>query len=304
MIGNMIVIESEAGKEALHLYDLIDKNKVGERLAAFFAITYLVLPIIAACLFCFYKIHKNFAVVSLLLFLLAAIISIVSKDILVYSLSMSTGIDYEVDKVCFTYLLLVISFFVLSFVVLSYAGSNEKYTTRDITESGILIAAALGLNFIKLFPMKTGGSVNLQMLPLFLLALRRGPLKGFISCGIIYGLISCLTDGYGIAFYPFDYLVAFGGAAIMGFFSKFVLNESTNYNIKGEFFLLLGGVSATVIRFLAGTISSMVIYSYEFKPAALYNAGYVFVSGGIALAIIMALYGPILKINKLYPVEK
>ena len=39
----------------------------------------------------------------------------------------------------------------------------------------------------------------------------------------IFGLVTCLTDGYGFYTYPFDYLIGFGSIAVFGFFSR--LNE-------------------------------------------------------------------------------
>ena len=72
-------------------------------------------------------------------------------------------------------------------------------------------------------------------------------------------------------------------------------------NFKGEVFLFVGVAIATIMRFVAATISSMLIYDYEIVPAMIYNVGYIFISGAIALAVIMALYGPIAKISKQFP---
>ena len=93
---------------------------------------------------------------------------------------------------------------------LSQSYDETDFTIRDIAEDGILIAAAFGLNFIKIPVGPTGGSINLQMLPLMIIALRRGPFHGLVSGGIVYGLLTCLTDGYGFACYPFDYLIGRG----------------------------------------------------------------------------------------------
>jgi len=48
----------------------------------------------------------------------------------------------------------------------------------------------------------------------------------------------------------------------------------------------------------------MIFYDLDVAAAMLYNVGYVFISGGLALAILMALYGPLLKINKRFPPQK
>lgn len=271
----------------------------------FFILIFLVFPLIG-CVFIFLgKFKKNFYVGSVLLFLLCAISAILSKDVLATSLSIQTDLDYSSHGLFFCNILVVVAFFLASFNSLVFASNDIKMSISDITESGILIALALVLNFIKIPIGDTGGSINLKLLPLFILALRRGPLKSFIGAGIAFGLIECLTDGYGIATYPFDYLLGMGSVAVLGFFTPLIFGKNqTTYNVKGEIFLFIGALLSTFIRFVGGIASSMVIYGYQFLPAAIYNVVYVFVSGGIAIALIMAIYGPFLKINKRFPAEK
>lgn len=304
-ISKFYILEIDEVETNFRFINLLQGGGAGKGISAFFVIVYIALPLLASGLLFLNRVHKNFAFVSLFIFMFCGVVSIVSKDVFVEALGSRLDVDIDVDKICVPAIVPTIFFFVLSTMILSFSVNELKFTTRDITESGVLIAAALGLNFLKLFPAPTGGSVNLQMLPLFLLAIRRGPLKGFIGCGIVYGLISCLTDGYGFACFPFDYLLAFGGASFVGLFSKYILSEKEdNYNFVGELMLFVGAVGATFIRFVGGTISSMLLYDYPFREALLYNFGYVFISGGLAVAVLMALYGPLLKINKLYPPQK
>ena len=305
MIPNFYLMKVNGEKVYYSFIQLLNGGGVGASISALYSINYIGLPLLACVLFFFHKVHKNFSFVALFIFLFCGVVSIVTKDVFAEVLANTLDTKVSVKEICVPSIIPTLGFFILSTMILSFSINDIKFTTRDITESGVLIAAALALNFIKLFPAPTGGSVNLQMLPLFILAIRRGPVKGFIGCGIVYGLISCLTDGYGFAFFPFDYLLAFGGASFLGFFSNHVLSEEkTTYNLKGELMLFVGGVGATFIRFVGGTISSMLFYSYPLDAAMLYNVGYVFISGGIALAVLMALYGPLLKINKLYPPQK
>ncbi len=190
------------------------------------------------------------------------------------------------------------------FALIGASGYAEARSVKTIAEDGVLIAAAFVLNFVKIPVATGGGSINFQMLPLMIIALRRGPLDGFVAGGIVYGLLTCLTDGYGLATYPFDYLIGFGSVAVMGFFRGLILGkDQTTYNLKGILFLLLGGVLSTFVRFIGGCASSMVIYGVNFVGALTYNGIYIPVSGAIALAVIIALYGPLLRINRLYPSE-
>ena len=188
-----------------------------------------------------------------------------------------------------------------------YAFSKMPMTVHDIAEDAILIAAAFALNFAKI-PVPwafTGGSINFQMLPLFIIALRHGPLHGVVAGGLVYGLLTCFTEGYGFATYPFDYLIGFGSVAVLGFFKPLIMGKNQkSYNVMGEIFLALGVILATFVRLAGGTASSMVIYEYNFVDALLYNLTYVPASGVIALAVLMLLYGPLLRVNKLLPAKE
>ena len=58
---------------------------------------------------------------------------------------------------------------ILTEFIVSYR--KNQMTIRDIAEDGMLIAMAIILDFIKIPIGATGGSINLQMLPLFVIAL-------------------------------------------------------------------------------------------------------------------------------------
>ena len=182
--------------------------------------------------------------------------------------------------------------------------SNEKHTIKQIVEEGVLISLAFVLNFIKI-PLGPSGSINFQMLPLMIIALRHGPQHGFIAGGIIYGLLTCLTDGYGFITYPFDYLIGLGSVAVMGFFRSLIFGkDQKGYNFKGLLFIFIAGVLSTAIRFIGSTVSSIVVYEYDLVSALSYNALYIPLSGLVAIIAIMAMYGPLVKINKRYPVKE
>ena len=183
--------------------------------------------------------------------------------------------------------------------------SSEKRTTRQIVEEGMLIAAALVLDFIKIPIGATGGSINFQMLPLMIIALRYGPQHGFIAGGIVYGLVSCLIDGYGFACYPFDYLIGFGSVAAMGFFRKYIFGkDQTTYNKKGLFFIFIGGLITILIRYVGSNVSSIVVYNYTLKAALAYNAFYIPLAGLICIIALMAMYRPLIKANNAHPTEE
>ena len=89
----------------------------------------------------------------------------------------------------------------------------------------------------------------------------------------------------------------------MGFFRKYIFGENqNNYNVKGLIFIFVSGLLSTLIRYIGSNVSSIVVYKYTLEAALAYNAFYIPVSGLIATLAFMALYGPLIKINKRYPV--
>ena len=66
------------------------------------------------------------------------------------------------------------------------------FTVKDIAEIAILSARAIVLDRVVRIPLgATGGSINISMVPLYVIALRHGWFKSFIAGGIVYGLITC-----------------------------------------------------------------------------------------------------------------
>ena len=249
------------------------------------------------------RFKKGFASAASMLFFLVIPMMALEAEFFQYNSNIEylSSVELSWGAMC------TIAFAVIAAVVcLSVEFSDNPIITRQITEDGILIAAAFILNLIRIYKVPgQGGSINFQMLPLFIIALRHGPAHGLICGGILYGLITCLTDGYGFASYPFDYLIGFGSVMVMGFFRKLIFSENQNgYNLKGELFLLLAGVLATFIRFAGSSASSMVVYGVTFKEALIYNYIYIPVSGLISLVVIMAAYGPLAKVNNLFPAKK
>ncbi|MCI5453349.1 energy-coupled thiamine transporter ThiT [bacterium] len=262
----------------------------------------IVLPIIAGFLVRGEKGKENLMIGSALSFLVAFCFLFLSREFFANnSAEIENYHSVDISWGC--------AFSILFTVLAAGASTITPYQRRpisvgEIAENGILIAMAFGLNFIKL-PIQVQGSVNFQMLPLMIIALRRGPASGLICGGILFGLLTCLTDGYGFVTYPFDYLIGFGSVAVMGFFRPLIFGQNQKgYNFKGEVFLLLAGVLSTFVRFVGGTVSSILIYNTTFVAALIYNVGYISLSGILALAVLMAIYGPLVKVNASFPARK
>ncbi len=170
---------------------------------------------------------------------------------------------------------------------------------RDFVEIALFCAIAIVLDqFVKIPIGATGGSLNISVAPLFIIALRHGPIKGFIAGGVVYGLITCLLDGSIFACYPLDYLLAFGCVGILGLFARNINNTFESNKIMPYVFTVLSIAVWSILRCMFATIDSMIIFGMKsLKEAVVYNAPYVFPSAALDLVIVCALLPLIVKIN-------
>jgi len=88
---------------------------------------------------------------------------------------------------------------------------------RLVAEIGLTVALATVLGLLAVWQMPQGGSVSFVMLPLFVLALLRGPLVG-VSAGALYGIVDFMVKPY--FFHPvqvlLDYPLAFAACGLAG----------------------------------------------------------------------------------------
>ena len=161
---------------------------------------------------------------------------------------------------------------------------DRLLSPRTIAEIGIAIALAAVLHLVKLWEMPQGGSITLgTMVPLFVLALRRGPAVGAIA-GALYGIFEgWVLSGGRFFFHPLqvilDYPLAFGALGIAGLFRRHPA---------------FGVTFAVAARYLAHVVSGVVFfaqYAPKGQPVWLYSLGYniTFVGPDFALAIVLTL---------------
>lgn len=218
----------------------------------------------------------------------------------------------KITIISWSYFIYLFSLVLLALVYLRKVFANIHYTIYEISEIAILTALALVLDKVKIPLGITGGSINLSALPLFIIAIRHGAIKGIVASSVIFGLVSCLLDGYGMQFYPFDYLIAFSGYASVGLyiylFKKFILSKKAENDNNALMFMMsafvLGGITSFLSRMVGHTISSIVFYEYTFEAALVYNLPYVSISIIATTIAALLLAKPIQTINKRYPVKK
>ena len=155
-----------------------------------------------------------------------------------------------------------------------------------ITEIAAFVALSVICSFIKVWEMPQGGSVSLTMIPILLIAFRRGPLAGIITGGL-YGAISLVYAG--TIYHPLsillDYILAFGLVGISGFFRK---------NLPSILFGTFLGIAG---RFLSSLVSGAVLFG-SYAPAGqnpwvyslIYQATYLVPELIICLVMVGVLY--------------
>ena len=290
LFGDVVTCKVADVSTGIHLWDYFTQGYT-YAWSMYVTLGFLGCGILAACC---HKAHENFDMAAALFFLVAMPMLALVKEFFGYNeLPDVKSIKFGAGS--------AVSMILTILAVISSLGTyvgKRPFSVRDVAEDGVLIALAFVLNFIKIPVGATGGSINFQMLPLFIIALRHGPAHGLIAGGIAYGLLTCLTDGWGFFTYPFDYLVGFGSVMVLGFFRPLIFGKDQKwYNVKGLLFLALGGALATFVRFMGSMASSMVVYGLDFKAAAIYNSVYIPVAGAVAIGALMALYGPLAKLN-------
>ena len=178
------------------------------------------------------------------------------------------------------------------------------FKVADIVEIAILCSLAIVLDTFVKIPLGPSGSINLSMVPILVIALRHGWFKTLFAGGLVYGLITCLLDGYGIITYPLDYFLGFGSTAVLGLFAEYI-NKNYKTNAKNTIicflFLTVGILSWGTIRFFASSLSSVILYEYTWEAAFTYNLGYVYISCIADLVVLIGLLPLITRLSKIYP---
>ena len=191
--------------------------------------------------------------------------------------------------------------------------TKKQLTVRVIVETAILTAAAFILDYLQglicdFLPFwPNGGSVGIAMVPIFILALRRGFVPGMLG-GLILGLLD-MIDGVWISpvagdsiFLAFlcillDYILGWTLVGLAGIFSKKVKEAKDNKTLSkwAIIAILTGGLARLFILFLSGAIlwekGSEILGITVDLPWALYsilyNASYIIPCIILCIAVII-----------------
>ena len=160
-------------------------------------------------------------------------------------------------------------------------GNRRFFSTKILAEIIVLVSLAGALSFIShsFFRLPQGGSINLGMIPIFWLALRRGWIIG-IFAGAVFGVVDMTIEPFIVNPIQFilDYPLAFAVLGVAGLFRKYAVVGVT-----------LGGIGRFFCHFISG-----VVYFADYAPegmspivySAVYNGTYIIPSIIICAIII------------------
>lgn len=156
---------------------------------------------------------------------------------------------------------------------------NQKVIV--LTEIAILTALALALDAVAYFYSFTlfpnGGSISLAMLPIIVVALRRGVVPGIVT-GILVGALQTIWFTPFIAplnpvlGYLLDYPLGYGLVGLAGLSRKLLYHEKRQIVILG---LVLGSLCGGISRTISVTVSGVYCWTTSWWASIVYNFPYM-----------------------------
>ena len=181
---------------------------------------------------------------------------------------------------------------------------NKNEKVKIIAEVAIMTAIAFALDFLQggltrgLFP--NGGSIGLAMVPILVLAYRRGFVPALVS-GFILAIIQMTGGVYAIAseWYSvilqilLDYVLAYPLVACAGlFYQKFRESEAKSDRIK---WIIIGSVLGGFLKYVSHVLSGVLFWKNAdfaggpFLYSVLYNGTYMIPNIIIATLLLVLL---------------
>jgi thiamine transporter len=164
---------------------------------------------------------------------------------------------------------------------------NLRLTVRQISLMGMLVAISIVLDYVfKFYQQPNGGSINLAMVGLVLIALSFGWWQSWLAITIVFGLLTAVLDGY-IVYYVFDYFFALSGFVVIALMRKTIIATD---ELKGLFTLTWTFAIAFTWRLLMHVISGVLYFEVDWAGSLAYNLTYLLPSFFISYAVILTLY--------------
>lgn len=151
-------------------------------------------------------------------------------------------------------------------LVLLVVASRKKWKAGIMAEVGIAAALSLILSLFPLWKMPQGGSITLSMLPVLVVAFRRGVIPGLI-CGFLAGCFQMIADPY-IFSLPqaiLDYGLSY---TVLGFAGIRFKDESNTTPAFVMSILGLGFIGYSILNFIIFNGKSFTPDPNKYPPPA------------------------------------
>lgn len=160
--------------------------------------------------------------------------------------------------------------------------------TKVLVEIALTIALAAVLHFVRVWQMPAGGSVSLEMLPLLVLGLRRGPVAGLIA-GALFGVVDYFMEPFFVHWVQLvlDYPLAFAAVGgLAGLFSaQWRRAVAEGRAAKAAAWIVPAAVVvASVGRYVAHFVSGVVFFATTVMGGPLPNGASAFGSASALTA--------------------
>ncbi|NTW27921.1 MAG: energy-coupled thiamine transporter ThiT [Coriobacteriia bacterium] len=151
---------------------------------------------------------------------------------------------------------------------------------RTLVEIALTVALCAVLNMLRFrLPINiAGGEISLAMVPLFIIALRRGPAVGLVA-GAIWGTVDLLVEPY-IVFWAqvlLDYPIAFALVGLSGLWATTYKRLIALSPLKASALAVLAMLAGGVARFASHWVSGVLFfaaYAPADQPVWLYSVVY------------------------------
>jgi thiamine transporter len=149
--------------------------------------------------------------------------------------------------------------------------NRNIFSTKILSEIIIFVSMAGALALVShfFFELPQGGTINIGMVPIFWLALRRGPKIG-IFAGAVFGVVDLAIEPFVINPVQFilDYPLAFACLGLAGFFRQLTVAGP----VAG---VVVGGTCRFISHFVSG-----VVYFASYAPPGMSPAVYSIIYNG------------------------
>ena len=164
--------------------------------------------------------------------------------------------------------------------------------TRVLVEVALTVALAAVLHYMKLWQMPFGGSLSLEMLPILVLAMRRGVRAGVVA-GVLFGFVDLLLEPYIVhwAQVALDYPLAFGAVGLAGLVSplwrRAVATQPVAALVRSAAWMMpLAALVGTGGRYISHVVSGAIFFATATMGGPLANGQSAFASASALRAVL------------------